>query len=253
MLTAEQIGQYHENGYVIPDYRLPESDLADIRSHHERLVARHPEFRNYCPTLLAYDLAFLNYARNPDILDMVEQVLGPNIALWNSSFFAKPARDGYETPWHQDGEYWPLRPMATCTVWIAVDAASSENGCLQVIRGSHKARRLRSHHTNADPELTLHQEIDDDEIDLSEAVGLELEAGQISLHDVYLTHGSLANRSERPRRGMTLRYMPTSTVFDRDFARRLTKEKGVSDHTNRTVFLVRGIDESGENDFRLRL
>ncbi|MCY4097663.1 MAG: phytanoyl-CoA dioxygenase family protein, partial [Rhodospirillales bacterium] len=112
---------------------------------------------------------------------------------------------------------------------------------------------LRSHHTNADPELTLHQEIDDDEIDLSEAVGLELEAGQISLHDVYLTHGSLANQSEHPRRGMTLRYMPTSTVFDRDFARRLTEEKGVSDHSNRTVFLVRGVDESGENDFRLRL
>ncbi|MYD95152.1 MAG: phytanoyl-CoA dioxygenase family protein, partial [Chloroflexi bacterium] len=50
MLTAEQIGQYHEDGYVIPDYRLPDSDLDDIRSHHERLVARHPEFRNYCPT-----------------------------------------------------------------------------------------------------------------------------------------------------------------------------------------------------------
>ena len=253
MLTAEQIAQYHEDGYVTPDYRVPETELSDIRSHHDRLIARHPEFRHYCPSILAFDLAFLNYARKPEILDMVEQVLGPNIALWNSSFFAKPARDGYETPWHQDGEYWPLRPLATCSVWIAVDASNSENGCLRVVKGSHKARKLRSHHTNANPELTLHQEIDDDEIDLAEAVDLELEAGQISLHDVYLTHGSLANRSERPRRGMTLRYMPTSTVFDRDFARRLADEKGLMDHTERTLFLVRGIDESGKNDFRLRL
>ncbi len=253
MLTADQIARYHDDGYVIPDYRVPESDLADIRVHHDRLIARHPEFRNYCPALLKHDLAFLNFARNPDILDMVEQVLGPNIALWNSSFFAKPARDGYETPWHQDGEYWPLRPLATCTVWIAVDPSNADNGCLQVIRGSHKARKLRPHHTNANPELTLHQEIDDGELDLHEAVDLELEAGQVSLHDVYLTHGSRPNRSDRSRRGMTLRYMPTSTVFDRDLARRLIDEKGVMDHTNRTVFLVRGVDESGENDFRLRL
>jgi Phytanoyl-CoA dioxygenase (PhyH) len=52
---------------------------------------------------------------------VVSQVIGEDIALWNSSFFAKPARVGTKTPWHQDGEYWPIRPLATCTVWIAVD------------------------------------------------------------------------------------------------------------------------------------
>ena len=252
MLTSEQVAQYHEDGYVIPDYRLPKAELAAIGGHHDRLVARQPEFRNYCPSLLAHDLAFLNYARIPEILDMVEQVIGPNIALWNSSFFAKPARNGFGTPWHQDGEYWPLRPLATCTVWIAIDDSTPENGCLRVIRGSHMGQRLRKHHTNADPELTLNQEIDADELDEADAVDLVLKAGQISLHDVYLTHGSMANRSERSRRGMTLRYMPTSTVFDRNFARRLHEEKGIVNHADRTVFLVRGIDESGGNDFKLR-
>ena len=120
MLTTAQVSQYHENGYTIPNYRLSDETLADIRRDHDRLIQNYPEFRNYCPNVLAYDLSFLNYARAPEILDMVEQVIGADFALWNSSFFAKPALDGQATPWHQDGEYWPIRPPATCTVWMAI-------------------------------------------------------------------------------------------------------------------------------------
>ncbi|MCY4450770.1 MAG: phytanoyl-CoA dioxygenase family protein [Immundisolibacterales bacterium] len=252
MLTNSQLEQYHEDGYVIPDYRLPQENIEEIREAHDRLLARHPQFLNYCPNVLAFDLAFLNHARVPEVLDMVEQVLGPDFALWNSSFFAKPALNGQATPWHQDGEYWPIRPLATCTVWIAVDDATCENGCLRFIRGSHKARRLLAHQTNSSPDLTLNQELEDREYDESRAVDLVLEAGQISLHDVYLAHGSEANRSPRPRRGMTLRYMPTTSFFDREIAGQLHREKGIMDHTHRTLFLMRGGDPSGRNDFRLR-
>ena len=252
MLTKTQLEQYHEDGFVVPDYRLPDGCVEEIREAHDRLLARRPEFLNYCPNVLAFDLSFLNHARIPEVLDMVEQVLGPDFALWNSSFFAKPAVNGYATPWHQDGEYWPIRPLATCTVWIAVDDATPENGCLRFIRGSHRGKRLLSHHTNSSPDLTLNQELVDSEYDESEAVDLVLEAGRISLHDVFLAHGSEANRSPRPRRGMTLRYMPTTSVFDRDMARRLADEKGIMDHTQRTLFLMRGEDRSGQNDFRLR-
>lgn len=253
MLTEAQLKRYHEDGYVIPDYRLPDDMLASIREAHDRLLARHPEYINYCAAVLAHDLAFLNVARTPEVLDMVEQVLGPDFALWNSSFFAKPAVNGHATPWHQDGEYWPIRPLATCTVWIAVDDATRENGCLRFIRGSHKDRRVLTHRTNDQPDLTLHQELPESEYDESEAVDLVLEAGQISLHDIFLVHGSEANHSERPRRGMTLRYMPTTSVFDRDMARRMVHEKGIMDHGERTLFLMRGEDRSGgQNDFRLR-
>ena len=94
MLTEAQLAQYHEDGYVVPDYRLPDETIAAIRADHDRLLANHPEFANYCPNVLAFDLAFLNHARVPEVLDMVEQVLGPDFALWNSSFFAKPALNG---------------------------------------------------------------------------------------------------------------------------------------------------------------
>lgn len=254
MLTAENLAHYAENGFVIPDFRVPMETIEAIRRDHDRLLEKHPEFVDYCPTVLAYDLTFLNYARIPAIVDMVGQILGPDFALWNSSFFAKPAFKGRKTPWHQDGQYWPIRPVATCTVWIAVDASTTENGCLRVIRGSHKAKRVFDHTLNEAKNLTLNQELAPEQYDERDAVDLVLECGQISLHDVFLVHGSEANTSPKPRRGMTLRYMPTSSVFDRDLAVQQRQEKKLGlGHEDRTLFLMRGGDLSGRNDFRLRL
>lgn len=252
MLSAQQVQQYHETGYVTPDFRLPPDTVAEIGDLHSRLLEKHPQFDNYCPALLAYDLGFLNYARTPEILDMVSQLIGPDFALWNSSFFAKPARGGHETPWHQDGEYWPIRPLATCTVWIAIDSATPENGCLQVIPGSHKSQRLRKHNTNPSDKVTLNQELDPSEFDRAEADYIELQPGQISLHDVYLVHGSEANHSDHPRRGMTLRFMPTTSVYDRQMALEKSQSAGLVDQSNRTLFLMRGQDRSGANDFVIR-
>lgn len=252
MLSSSQLDHYHSKGYVVPEFRLDNETLDTIKVHHERLTARWPEFRDYCPSVLAYDLAFLNYARIPEILDMVEQVLGSNFALWNSSFFAKPAHNGRATPWHQDGEYWPIRPVATCTVWIAIDDANSTNGCLKLIPGSHKKNELLAHETNPDPNLTLNQEVLSSEFDESRSVELVLKAGQMSLHDVRMVHGSDANTSPHPRRGMTLRYMPLTSVFDRELALIQSEDMGFKAHQDRTLFLMRGTDQTGKNDFRLR-
>jgi ectoine hydroxylase-related dioxygenase (phytanoyl-CoA dioxygenase family) len=254
MLSEAELARYHEDGWVIPDFRLPDSAIADIRAAQERLVARKPEYVDYCPALLAHDLSFLNYARIPEIVEMVGQVLGGDFALWNSSLFAKPAFKGSRTPWHQDGEYWPIRPIATCTAWIALDDSTPENGCLRVIRGSHKKRRLFRHKTNDGPGLSLNQELEPSEYDEKDACDIVLKAGQLSLHDVFLVHGSEPNRSAKPRRGMTLRFMPLTSVFDRDLARRQVEEMGLKiGHQDRTLWLMRGQDRTGKNDFRLRL
>ena len=249
MLTQTQIAQYHEDGYVVPDFRLPAQVLDSIKTRHTALLAGHPEFRDYCPALFDHDIGFADYGANHDILDMVEQLIGGDIALWNMSFFAKPAGNGKRTPWHQDGEYWPIRPLATCTAWLAVDDSTADNGCLRVIRGSHKERALRRHNTVAAGDVTLTQELDRSEYDESKAVDIVLQAGQISLHDVFLLHGSEPNTSTRSRRGMTMRFMPTTSVFDRDLAQAKAQAITSTNHSRRQIFLLRGSDRSGHNSF----
>ncbi|MEM9059199.1 MAG: phytanoyl-CoA dioxygenase family protein [Pseudomonadota bacterium] len=252
MLTQSQIDTYHEKGYVVPDYRLPQEQLEEIRNRHSDLLRRHPEFRDNASVLLSYDLGFLNYARDPGILDMVEQLIGPDICLWNMSFFAKPALNGKKTPWHQDGQYWPIKPLATCTVWIAIDDCTPENGPLQYIPGSHRTNRLMAHDQKDDPNYTLNQELRPDEYDASMAEDLIIEAGQMALHDVYIAHGSEENLSAQPRRGMTMRMMPTTSVYDRARAEAMHAERGGLNMAHHSIFLLRGEDKSGVNDFRLR-
>ena len=251
MLTNEQIEQYHRDGFVTPNFRLPQEAIDEIKVAHNRLVQRHPEFSDYCSALLAYDTWYLNIARIPEILDMVNQIIGDDVALWNSSFFAKPAKVGTKTPWHQDGEYWPIRPLATCTAWIAIDAATPENGCLRVIPGSHRHKALAKHNRSDEEGIALNLELDASEFDEAEAVDIVLEPGQLSLHDVYLYHGSEPNCSDNPRRGMTLRFMPTTSVYRHDLPTRTTST-GPLDLSERTVYLMRGVDRSGQNDFRMR-
>ncbi|MEM7032331.1 MAG: phytanoyl-CoA dioxygenase family protein [Chloroflexota bacterium] len=251
MLTNEQIAQYHQDGFITPDFRLPDSVVDDIGQAHKRLVEQHPEFSDYCSALLAFDTWYLTVARIPEILNMVAQVIGEDVALWNSSFFAKPAKVGTKTPWHQDGEYWPIKPLATCTVWIAIDAATTENGCLQVIPGSHRSQKLAKHNQNNADGLALNLELDSSQFDEAEAVNIELEPGQVSLHDVYLYHGSEPNLSDNSRRGMTLRFMPTTSVYRHDLPTHSTRG-GPLNMSERTIYLMCGVDRSGQNDFRMR-
>jgi len=249
MLTEEQLATYHEKGWVVPDFRVPQDIIQEIADLHTKFIEKNPQFADYCSALLGKEIAFRKFCEMPEILDMVEQILGQNFALWNSSFFAKPALTGTTTPWHQDGEYWPIRPLATCTVWLAIDDSTVENGCLKVIPGSHKDRNLKKHHTNDGPGLALNQELDASEYNIDEAEEIVLESGQFSLHDIFLLHGSEPNRSPNSRRGMTMRFMPTTSVFDREIAAEQAKKFQGANHENREIFLMRGSDQTGKNTF----
>ena len=247
MLTESQVEQYFEDGYVTPDFKFPEEVILSIQSRHEKLLETHPEYRDYCPAILEHDIVFVDYCRNEQILDMVQQLIGRDIALWNASFFAKPAGNGKATPWHQDGEYWPISPLATCSVWVAVDDANRENGCLRVIKGSHKNNNLLEHETNSSKDLTLNLEVKKKEYDESKAVDIVLEKGQISIHDVFLVHGSEPNTSDKSRRGMVMRFMPTSSFFDLENASEHFKKFKPEDD-ERKIYHMRGIDQCGKNN-----
>ena len=242
MLTEEQIKNYKTDGFVIPNFKLEEKDILEIEKLHNLLVEKFPKFRNYCPAVLLHDERFLKYCFNDDILNIVEQLIGKNFALWNSSFFAKPAFNGHATPWHQDGQYWPIRPLATCSVWLAIDDVTTKNGCLKFIKGSHKEKVLKKHKFNDSKKLTLNQEILKSEYIEKNSVDLILKRGQISLHDVYMVHGSEENKSPNSRRAMTMRFMPTTSVFDHKFL------FNTRDFSITKIYQARGVDKSNKNN-----
>ncbi len=258
-LSGGEVARYHEEGYLIPSFRLAIERADRLREALERLIRENPEIRP--EKLVSAHVVgkggepnadgvrgsqdFLELALDPDILDIVEQVIGPDIILWGCHVFCKPAGDGFETPWHQDGHYWPIRPLANCTVWVAIEPSDTENGCLRVIPRSHLQRLCHSHLLEDRTNLTLQLRVDAAAFDASQAVDLQLQPGQLSMHDVYMIHGARVNRSPRRRTGVALRYMPASSVFER----KLNPVDGKSGlpvaFASRPLWLARGRDRSG--------
>jgi hypothetical protein len=260
-LTAEEIARYHEDGYVVPRYRLPEDVLAQMRAAYDELLAANPDIASDIMLGPHMDRPgaqgvkgasdWFDIATRPDILDMVEQLIGEDIVLWGTTIFGKPAKCGLETPWHQDGDYYPIRPLETLSVWMAVDDATAENGCMRFIPGSHKARKTFSHHWEDNDGLTINQVCDAEHFDEASAADLVLQAGQISLHDVYMIHGSRANTSGKRRAAFIVRLMPGRCHYDHELGVRLAQPHQAHDYGNRPLFLLRGRDRSGRNDFTI--
>jgi ectoine hydroxylase-related dioxygenase (phytanoyl-CoA dioxygenase family) len=214
-LSAAQVEQFHSLGYVCGLPIFSEEELAPIRAEYLRVRGLLPEgvhinFVNWWhkKNRLFYDL-FLD----PRILDCVEDVLGPDFFLWGSQFFTKQPGDEYVVPWHQDAQYWPLEPQNSATVFLALWDCDRRNACMEVVPGTHRAGILK-HHVTDDGRMVLRQEIDAGEFDPARAVPLELAAGEISLHDDAIVHGSGPNRSDRPRVGLTWRFSATEVKCD---------------------------------------
>jgi hypothetical protein len=263
-MTEQELATYHEEGLVIPNFCLPKSLTERMRESLDKTIRDNPDIRpemlmgmhikkGYTDGVVG-DAAWLEYALNPDILDLVEQVIGPDIVFWGSQIICKPGGDGKAVPWHQDGEYWPIRPLATCTVWVAIEDATPENGCMQYIPGSHKKQALLAHHLNNGEDMALNQQLDMGTYDESKAKDDTLKAGELSLHDIYLIHGSPVNRSNKRRAGFIIRYMPSTSHFDRSMQKQnlLGKDKkSATNFATRPIWLARGVDRCGKNDFNI--
>jgi hypothetical protein len=258
-LSANEIESYRERGVIVPGLRLPDAKLAVLRGTLECLIADNPGVRP--ERLVSVHIEgensegvrgsriFLELARDPDILDLVQQLIGPDIILWGCQIFCKPGGDGMEVPWHQDGQYWPIRPLATCTVWVALDPSTHANGCLRVIPGSHRNKRIYEHLREDRDDLVLKQAVLPELLDEDCALDVEIEPGEMSLHDVYLIHGSKQNRSGQRRAGVAIRYMPATSLFDRTLIPTTAASGYTVDFAGRPIWLLRGVDRTGRNDF----
>jgi phytanoyl-CoA dioxygenase PhyH len=232
-LSRGQIEQFNRDGYLKGIRIFSEAESRENRRFFDDLLARVLASGG---TSYSISTAHLKYGRvydlltEPRIVACVRDLLGENVIAWGSHFFCKMPHDGKRVSWHQDASYWPLSPSKTATVWLAIDDADRENACMRFIPGTHHFGHLTYRLTENDGENVLDQTVENAE-QFGEPIDVELHAGEISIHNDLLLHGSEANESDRRRCGLTLRYCAADVRAGMDW-----NQKGV---------VVSGSDPSG--------
>jgi non-heme Fe2+,alpha-ketoglutarate-dependent halogenase len=239
MLSAQAVEQYRRDGYYFPVDILTANEAAEYRARLEAHEAQlggplRGELRHKSHLLFTW---LDDLVRHPRILDAVEDVLGPNLLCWSSSFFIKEPRDPGFVSWHQDSTYWGLSSPDVMTVWLAFTPANEVNGYMKFVAGTQTLQVSHRDTFDKDNLLTRGQEIAV-EVDEAKAVGVELAPGQASLHHVMLFHGSAPNRSDDRRIGFAIRYIPT-------YVRQIAGQQD-------SATLVRGRDEFGNFELEQR-
>jgi len=241
--TPEQVQFYRDNGYLKFGRIFTRAEIDALRAHVDEMIANLPEGKRPEEMDRPHfeDPWLFRYLTHPRALDVIEDFIGPDIALWSSHFIAKPKGDGKAVPWHTDGAYWRnrLKPMNVITLWLAVDPSTLENGCMRVVAGSHKeiATALDEYEKVDRGENVFDAKIPEDRIDPARVVDLELQMGECHFHDAWTAHGSNPNHSDKRRCGYTMRYMPSSVRHDPD------------PNWPHQIYLVRGRDLSGHNEY----
>jgi len=215
-LTPAEVVRYERDGYLAPLAALTPDESARFRAAYDgyeadlgaRLASTPPAVQQSLFSETHVSLPWVNaLATRPAVLDAVASLLGPDLLIWNTRWFAKqPGTRTYIT-WHQDAFYWGLEPPLVCTAWLALSRSDEANGCLRVVPGSHRGVLLPHQDTFApDNALSRGQEIAV-AVDEREARNLVLEPGQMSIHHVGIVHGSKPNTSDEPRIGLAVRYV----------------------------------------------
>lgn len=217
-LTDDQLAHYREHGYVAGLPVLDAGQVEALRAELETLWSPDHEGREHWYEYRAnasadpnrrllhasgawrvragfHDLVFHAAVTVP-----LRQVLGGPVRLLHDQLFCKPARHGGIVAWHQDYSYWTYsQPMAHATMWIALDDATVENGCLRYVPGSHRWDLLPI--TGLTEDMTSIQGVLSAEQRAAfKPVAIELPAGHAAIHHPLMVHGSYANASDRPRR-----------------------------------------------------
>lgn len=241
-LTADQQGSYQDHGYLIFDQPVFSQEIFDaLKAHVESQIVAWTEVLKKPPELIDrshfIDPKLNDWLLADEVIDLVEPIIGPDVALFASSFINKgPSLGTKSVAWHDDASYWRdlAEDVDAVTVWLAIDRSTPDNGCMRVIPGTHHdSERTHVQVTTGSDEKLFNKEIEPGLTDESEAVDCILDANHCSLHDAYLIHGSYPGGSTR-RVGFQMRYMPTTVR--------------ATDYLGHEVYLARGKDRAG-NDY----
>jgi ectoine hydroxylase-related dioxygenase (phytanoyl-CoA dioxygenase family) len=233
-LTPEQVAVYQRDGFIqFQQPVFPPETFARLKQIFEENLAKYGE--EGLDMIHVREPRLLPFLLSNEALDLVEPVIGPNIGLWASHFICKPPRTGKATPWHEDSSYWNGRisTMAgICTIWLAIDEATPENGSMAVIPGS-QANGFSEYEAVDKAKNIFPSQIKPELIDESKAIYSQLQPNQCTLHEGRIIHGAKANTSDKRRAGYTMRYFPTTS--------RLNPERNIG----HKIWLARGVDKAG--------
>ncbi|MFT7475585.1 MAG: non-heme Fe2+,alpha-ketoglutarate-dependent halogenase [Verrucomicrobiales bacterium] len=204
---------YTDDGYLFPIPVLPEGEAIRYRTELEAA-------EGFVQTELDHKILFGfanmvlpfvdEISRLPSVTKEVSEILGPDLLVLGASFFLKEPQSPAFVSWHQDLTYWELSDLAEVTAWIALTPATTENGCMQFVRGSHRGDVVAHRDTfSSSNMLSRGQELAIDVAD-EDAIDVALAAGEMSLHHGHMFHGSKPNTSNDRRIGLALRFIAPS-------------------------------------------
>jgi hypothetical protein len=268
IVADSEVAFFRENGFVVPQNGLPdevktglcavvEGVLRDNEDWPNLLRMPHvPKRAGLLEGVVGGEHVF-RYAVHPALLNIARSMCGPDVIMWGSEIFAKPAGVGKATPWHQDNYTPAVRAMAAgerssaISIWIAVDDVGTDNGCLRFVPGSGKGGNLPHSRLDTAGSL-LNFNVEERNFDEASAVDAILPSGHFSIHDSYVLHGAKPNTSGRRRAAITLHYMAAHDVYDRSFG--MAKGSGLSKPAPialRPIWLVLGENRNPANDFKI--
>ena len=196
---------YEQNGFLSPVTIIDQEEAIQHRHQLESVEAlkgsMHYQYKVHTVMSSPYDLA-----THPAMLDIVEQLIGPDILLYGASYIIKEPNTDSHVSWHQDLTYWGLSADDQVTAWLALSPATEESGCMLMIPGSHQQGR-REHQLMDDESNVLLSSQTIPDVDESLAQSLPLQSGEASFHHGWTMHTSKPNRSNDRRIGLNIQYI----------------------------------------------
>lgn len=234
-LSKEQIEFFNEQGYLSGIKLLDDKQIEVLKKELEEVAdSKHPlhhlfhEFHSNESsdpnTILFHSLghwriskAFHDVIWNPAFLMAAHQLLGEKgVRFWHDQLFCKPAYHGGVVAWHQDYSYWTRTvKMQHLTCWCGLDDATTQNGCIYYVPGSHKWGLLQKP-TLAGQMEGLLEFLTPEQKEAFKPVPVELKAGYATFHHPLMVHGSYENKSNRSRRAFVLNVFADGTVSNTD-------------------------------------
>lgn len=179
------------------------------------------KFQSFDMELPIYD--YISH-KHPKLRALLGAVLGEDYLPYSSMALCKPAGIGAEKPWHQDLAYFAVNRFdGVAGVWIALDRATVDNGCMHVIPGGHRTGPRPHYWSKVDCEITT------EEVNPADAVAIELPPGGLMIFDGLLPHETPANRSDLRRRALQFHYRSADTqvVPREEYMKKFTRGDGL--------------------------